>query len=78
MALIHTVESLKNTALMFGRDTNAGISDRKNSIVIFLFEINRNLTAFFIVSNRIVAKVIDDFVKVSANTVHNAGFSVKL
>ena len=60
-ALIHTVESLKYTLLMFRRDTDSGVFHRKERMPVLNAGRHRHSSVLFIVPDRVVAKIIDQF-----------------
>ena len=78
MALIHTVEAFKDTALMLGRNTNTGIADRKDDIAVLVLEVNCYLTAILVIADSVVTKIIDDFIEVSADTFHHTRLTIQV
>ena len=76
MAFIYTVETFKDATMMFSRNTDAGIADRKDDIAVLVLEINRHLAAVLVIADSVITKVVDDLVKVSADAVHHAGLSI--
>ena len=44
---------------MLGRDTNAGIADRKDDIAVLVLEVNCYLTAVLIIADSVITKIIN-------------------
>ena len=63
MAFIYSVKAFKNSALFGCRNTNSRISYRNTCLVIRLIDNNINCSAFFVVLDSIIAKVIYHFIK---------------
>ena len=62
MTLIHTVKAFKDAALMLGRNTNAGIADRKDDIAVIVLEVNCYLAAVLVLADSVIAKIINNLV----------------
>ena len=71
MALIHTIEALKHLVLMFGRNTNAGILNAQQNFTGLLCNGHFHAAAGIVVLNGIVAKVVNDLIQQSADTIDN-------
>ena len=71
MALIHTVEALKYLILMLGSNTNAGILHAQQNFAGFLGNGYFHAAAGVVVLNGIVAKVVNNLVQQSADTIDN-------
>ena len=71
MALIHTIEALKHLVLMFGRNTNAGILNAQQNFTGLLCNGHFHAAAGVVVLNGIVAKVVNDLIQQSADTIDN-------
>ena len=71
MALIHTVEAFKHLILMLGSNTNAGILHAQQNFAGFLGNGYFHAAAGVVVLNGIVAKVVNDLIQQSADTIDN-------
>ena len=71
MALIHTIETFKHLVLMFGRNTNTGILHAQQYFTVFLCNGHFHAAAGGVVLNGIVAKVVNDLIQQSADTIDN-------
>jgi len=69
MTLIHTIEALKYLVLMFGRNTDTGILHTQQNFTGLLYNGHFYAATGIVVLNGIVAKVINDLVQQSTDTV---------
>ena len=75
MDFIHTVESFKHFFLMFRRNADTSILYTQQHFTGFLSNSHFHSAAGLVVLNGIVAKVVDDLIQQSADTIHNAIFA---
>ena len=71
MTLIYTIETLKHLVLMFGRNTDAGIDNADLDGTLLLGNRNLYMPARIVIFNGIVAKVVNDLIQQSADTIDN-------
>ena len=64
VTFVHTVKAFKNTAVMFRRNADTGITDSQASV----FDIDDNTAAGNIVFDGVVAKIVHRFLKKTADT----------
>ena len=69
MALVNPVEPFKHPFLMLGWNSDAGVLHSDNCLVFVPRHGNLHKTTLVIILDRVVAKVIDDFAKESADPV---------
>ena len=72
VALVHTVKTFKDAALMFNGNTDTRVAYFKDYFIRIFFESDSNAASLFVVADSVVAKVVYDFLKVPAYAVHNA------
>ena len=63
MVFVYPVEPFKNALMVFRRDTDAGICNRKEDAVVFFSDRYGNFSVPMVILNSIVAKIIDHAVK---------------
>ena len=76
MALINTVETFKYTALMFGCNADARVLYGYNCMSVILTDFNFNLAAVYVVTDSIIAKIINNLVNIASNAENGLRFAL--
>lgn len=71
MVLIHTIKAFKHLILMFGSNPDTGILHAQQNFTGLLCNGHFHAAAGIVVLNGIVAKVVNDLIQQSADTIDN-------